>query len=229
MARTLGDLHYFTKSIMQMEPWKYDCTVHPLPWREETKSSLRDKGTLRVGIMRTDGVVDPSPACKRALETVESALREAGHEVIELVDPPSPYEGLHLGAHLLNADGCQTFKSFFNTGEWEDPGARQMSYFMSIPGPLKYLYYLWVRYVRRDPIWADLLRNWYPKSAAQNWQLVAQREAYRMRWFQWWNSQDLDCLLTPPNATPAVPHDGMKDAVSSCGYTFLFNVVSKSR
>ena len=36
----------------------------------------------------------------------------------------------------------------------------------------------------------------------------------------------MDVMLTPPNATPAVPHGGMHDAVSSCGYTFLFNLVS---
>lgn len=35
----------------------------------------------------------------------------------------------------------------------------------------------------------------------------------------------MDVLLCPPNATPAVPHGGMRDAVSSCGYTFLFNLL----
>ena len=32
-------------------------------------------------------------------------------------------------------------------------------------------------------------------------------------------------LLTVPNATPAVPHNGLGDSFSSCGYTFLFNLV----
>jgi len=224
MARTVNDLRYFTKSLIDMEPWKYDCTVHPLPWRQDIWEEYRGKKTLRVGIMRTDNVVDPSPACRRALETTEAALRKAGHIIIE-IDPPSPYEALYLGAHLLNADGCQTFKRFFSPGEWEDTGARQMSFLMELPRPLKYLYYLWVKYVRRDAIWADLVRDWRPKSAVESWQLVSKREAYRMKWFEWWNDANIDILLTPPNATPSVPHDGMKQAVSSCGYTFLFNVV----
>ena len=225
MARTLKDLQYFSKSLIQMEPWNYDCSVHPLAWREDIAEEFRNKKSLRIGIMRTDSVVDPSPACRRALEMAETALREAGHEIVE-IDPPSPYEGLYLGAQLLNADGCQTFKSFFSRGEWEDSGARQMSFLMSMPRPLKYLYYLWVKYIRRDTVWAGLVKDWHPKSAYENWQLVSRREAYRMKWFQWWSGEKLDCLLAPPNATPAVPHDGMKDAVSSCGYTFLFNVVS---
>ncbi|CAJ2499680.1 Uu.00g025330.m01.CDS01 [Anthostomella pinea] len=224
MSRTLNDLTYFTRSMIGMQPWKYDHSVHPLAWRPEVENEYATKSKFRVGVMRTDGVVDPSPACLRALEKTEAALRSAGHEIVE-IDPPSPYEALYLGAHLLNADGCQMFKSFFRFGEWNDEGAHQMDWLMRLPRPFKYVYYLWVKYVRRDDIWAGLVRNWHQKTAYENWQLVAQREAYRGRWFDWWNSVDVDFLLTPPNATPAVPHDGMKEAVSSCGYTFLFNVL----
>ena len=101
-----------------------------------------------------------------------------------------------------------------------------MSFFMRIPRPITYLYYLWVKYIRRDPIWAGLLKDFYPKSAFQQWKLVARREEYKARWHKWWQEESkLDFILTPPNATPALPHDAMKDAVSSCGYTFLFNLV----
>jgi Asp-tRNA(Asn)/Glu-tRNA(Gln) amidotransferase A subunit family amidase len=228
MTRTLNDLTYFTRAVVGMQPWKYDPSVHPMAWRPEIETEYAAKPKLRVGIMRTDGVIDPSPACTRALEKVEAALRSEGHEIVE-IDPPSPYEALYLGAHLLNADGCQMFRSFFRSGEWEDAGARQMSWLMNLPRPFKYVYYLWVKYVRRDDIWAGLIRDWHAKSAFENWKLVVKREAYRVQWFDWWNSVDVDFLLTPPNATPAVPHDGMKDAVSSCGYTFLFNLVSNLR
>jgi Asp-tRNA(Asn)/Glu-tRNA(Gln) amidotransferase A subunit family amidase len=223
MARTMDDLLYFTRSVIRMEPWKYDYTVHPLAWRDAMEHEFGGK-MLKVGIMRTDGVVDPSPACTRALQMVEGALRNQGHQVVE-VDPPSPLEALRLGSRLLNADGCQMFRSFFSRGEWEDAGARQMSFYFSLPRSLKYLHYLWVKFVRRDDVWASLIRDWHAKTAYENWQLVAQREAYRLKWFDWWNESGIDILLTPPNATPAVPHDGMKEAVSSCGYTFLFNLV----
>lgn len=232
MARTLDDLTYFTRSIVGMQPWKYDPSVHPLPWRPEIEAEYlaadSGKKKLRVGIMRTDGVVDPAPACLRALEMTEEALRRAGHEIVEIDDDvPSSYEALYLGAHLLNADGCKMFRSFFRFGEWNDPGAAQMHWLMKLPGMFRYFYYLWVKYVRRDDVWAGLVKDWREKSAFENWQLVSKREAYRYKWFQWWNSADVDFLITPPNATPAVPHDGMKDAVSSCGYTFLFNLVSR--
>ncbi|KAI0160517.1 amidase [Xylariaceae sp. FL1272] len=224
MTRTLNDLTYFTRAVIGMQPWKYDYSVHPLAWRPEIEEDYKTKAKLRVGIMRTDGVVDPSPACRRALEMTESALRVAGHDIVE-IDPPSPYEALYLGAHLLNADGCQMFKSFFRWREWNDPGAAQMNFLMNMPRPFKYIYYLWVKYIRRDNVWAGLVNGWHQKSAYENWQLVAKREAYRSRWYDWWDSVGVDFLLTPTNATPAVPHDGMGQAVSSCGYTFLFNVL----
>ena len=97
---------------------------------------------------------------------------------------------------------------------------------MKIPRPFKYLYYLWVKYVRRDNLWAELLRDWNEKSAYEQWKWVSKREVYKASWHEWWKGEELDFMLTPVNATPAVPHCGMKEAVSSCGYTFLFNLVS---
>lgn len=144
------------------------------------------------------------------------------------MNPPSPYEGFVIASQLLNSDGCKTFRSFFRTGEWNDPGATQMTFYMKLPRLFKYVYYLWVKYVRRDDIWAGLLRHWHGKSAYEQWKWVARREAYKAKWHEWWEQEaHIDFMLTPPNATPAVPHEGMKDAVSSCGYTFLFNLVSR--
>lgn len=229
MARTLDDLVYFTRSFIKMKPWRLDHSVHPIEWRDEEKYYVDDKRQLRIGVMRTDRVIDPAPACARALEETVQALKQDGHDVFD-VDPPDTYEAFKIASVLLNSDGCRTFRSFFRPGEWMDPGAGQLSLYMRLPSPVRYLWYLWVKYVRRDDIWAGLLGSWYEKSAYEQWQWVAKREAYKARFHQWWVEETkLDFLITPPNATPAVPHDGMKDAVSSCGYTFLFNLVSFSR
>lgn len=226
MARTLNDLTYFTRSFIQMKPWTYDYTCHPLEWRENIETEYKDKKRLRIGVMRTDGVVDPSPACARALDQVAKALEAEGHEVFN-VEPPSPYEALQLASHLLLSDGGQTFMSHFRTGEWNDRGAAQMMRYMHLPRFIKYIHYLYVKYVKGDSIWAGLIRNWHPKSAYEYWQLAGKREAYKARFYDWWSQEaKMDVMITPPNATPAVPHGGMHDAVSSCGYTFLFNLVS---
>ena len=225
MARTLNDLTYFTRSMIQLKPWRLDHAVHPIEWRTEHEQEILESERLKIGVMRTDRVIDPSPACARALEETVHALRKDGHEVFD-VEPPDTFEAFKIASVLLNSDGCKTFRSFFRPGEWMDPGAGQLSFFMRLPGPVRYIWYLWVKHVQRDSLWADLLGVWYAKSAYEQWQWVAKREAYKAKFHEWWTDDaKMDFLLTPPNATPAVPHDGMKDAVSSCGYTFLFNLV----
>lgn len=56
MARTLNDLAYFTRSIIQMQPWKYDYTVHPISWRTDLENEPMGK-KLKIGLMLSDGMV----------------------------------------------------------------------------------------------------------------------------------------------------------------------------
>ncbi|KAL2055301.1 hypothetical protein ABVK25_004639 [Lepraria finkii] len=178
MARTLQDLNYFSRSFIQTKPWLWDHSVHPLEWRPYIEDKIRHQKVFKIGVIRTDGVVDPSPACARALERTVSALQNQGHSIKD-VTPPSPYVARQVASVLLNSDGYRTFLSFFRTGETNDPGASQMSLYMKIPRPLKYVYYLWVKYVRRDRIWAEFLRPWHEKPAYEHWQWVSKREAYK--------------------------------------------------
>ena len=191
-----------------------------------------DTSTLALVIFLTNiskGVVPPTPAIARAIDTTTAALLAAGHTV-STITPPStatPLYGLKLASQLLNADGCETFNSHFRTGESTDPSAARLTTYSKLPRPIRYLYYLYVRYIRRDPTWASVLRDFGPKSVAEQWKLVAEREAFRTAWHSWWNreEQNYDFILCPVNATPALPHGGMHDGFSSCGYTFLFNLL----
>ena len=228
MARTCEDLEYFWRSYLSMNPWTYDHHVHPIPWREEDFQAGKS-GKLRYGVMRDDGVVTPSPACARALDSVVDTLREAGEEVIELdlEGMPSPYEGLKLASILLNTDGGKTYESFFTSWfEYNDAGVAKMSKWFKTPWVVKKLYVWWVRYVQKDEMWAGLLdTHWREQTTPEQWKLVGRREDYRRAWHEYLNAKGVDILLTVPNATPAVPKDGMSTAIAACGYTFLFNLV----
>lgn len=96
-----------------------------------------------------------------------------------------------------------------------------------LPSILRKLYTLYVRYIRRDEIYAGLLDGWHEKRVTEFWPLVAQREGYKNQWFEYWQQENLDFVLTVPNALPAIPHGAMKNSFAACGYTFLFNVVSR--
>lgn len=96
---------------------------------------------------------------------------------------------------------------------------------LCVPRVLKQLYAWYLRYIRRDALYAGLIEAWHEKTVEEYLALVARREAYREQWFDMWDAHKLDFVLTVPNALPAVPHGGMKEGFKACGYTFLFNVV----
>jgi Asp-tRNA(Asn)/Glu-tRNA(Gln) amidotransferase A subunit family amidase len=218
-----------------MKPWEVDYTVHPIPWREEAFEDASTSKSLRIGLMESDGVCEPSPAIARALSETAAALTAAGHTVVPIPvssfpSQATPAYGLQIASLLLCADGGKTFKSFFRTGETMDKGAAQIYSYMGLPRWIKYMWYLYTRYIRRDALWASILRYFHPMSAFEQWKWVAKREAYRNTWFEWWSNseRDFDFILCPGNATPALPHGCMHDAVSSCGYTFLWNLLDYS-
>lgn len=95
-----------------------------------------------------------------------------------------------------------------------------------LPRWVKRIYAWYLRHIRGDEIYAGLVENWHEQRITEFWPLVARREDYKNRWFEMWEREGLDFVLTVPNAFPACPHGGMKEGFSACGYAFLFNIVS---
>jgi hypothetical protein len=99
---------------------------------------------------------------------------------------------------------------------------------MNLYRPLQRIHYLWVKYVRRDSIYAELLSGMQEKTCFEQWKLVIKREAYKAKWYEWWREEaKIDVLLTVPHALPAIPHGAMDGMMGSCGYAVLFNLVSQ--
>ena len=123
------------------------------------------------------------------------------------------------------ADGGKTCTRPMFSGEWLDLGVAEAIGMLRVPRFLKSLYALYLRYIKRDPLYASLISSWHEKTVEEYLVLIAKREAYREKWFEFWDEEGMDFVLTVPNSLPAVPHGGMKDGWKACGYTFLFNVV----
>ncbi|KAG6811185.1 hypothetical protein H0H92_008625 [Tricholoma furcatifolium] len=234
MARTLEDLGTFWRAVVSMKPWTYDyaCLVMPwdnTPWVPKLLAATSKPPPIaKWGVLWDDGMIAPSPACRRALEIVVDSLRKKhGYEVVDL-NPPSPYEGFKIASQLLVADGGKTAMQHFSLGESNDAGVVQVLRLASLPGWLRCLYIWYVRYIKRDEIYAGILDGLYERKVYEYWPLVAQREDYRRRWFELLQEERLDFVLTVPNSMPALPHNGMKDGVKAFGYTMLFNLLDYS-
>ncbi|VDC03105.1 unnamed protein product [Peniophora sp. CBMAI 1063] len=222
MTRTLHDLEFFWKAIISMRPWEtYDQSCVPIPWRD-----IKLSQSLKIGVLYDDGVVTPTPACARALQSAVTVLKRDGHEVIA-IDPPSPFEALHIGSQLM-ANAVETAVLHMRSGEWNDPGALEAVKALRLPRWVRSLYALYIRYIRRDPLYADLVRDFRPQNGQEFYALVGKREAYRQRWHEYWVKNKFDFVLTVPNASPAFSHGAGNAQWKSCGYTFLFNVLDYS-
>lgn len=53
MTKTMEDLSYFMKTVVDMKPWEYDHSVHPMPWKD-VKSEMEGR-KVKWGVMRNDG------------------------------------------------------------------------------------------------------------------------------------------------------------------------------
>ncbi|GLB38990.1 putative amidase signature enzyme [Lyophyllum shimeji] len=158
--------------------------------------------TAEVGVMWDDGVVSPSPACKRALETVVEVLQRHGHEVAS-INPPSPYEGLKIASQLLIADGGKEALGPVRTGETMDAGYARALRAAKLPRWLRRLFVWYVRYIKRDDL-----------------EMITGDAGLKM-----WEKEGIDFILTVPNPLPAVPHNGMDHGFKALNYTLLFNLL----
>lgn len=83
ICTSLDGIKLFYKSVLAAKPWDHDPWTPRMPWSEEMYHLSEhggEGGKLTIGIMWDDGVVEPVPGYKRALEEVKLALESAGHE-----------------------------------------------------------------------------------------------------------------------------------------------------
>lgn len=220
MARTLPDLGYFLKAVIQMKPWTYDYSCVPMPWNNEL--SLPKK--CKVGVIYDDGVVTPSPACRRALDMAIGSLEAQGHEIVKF-DAPDPLRALRIASQLLVSDSAKVALRKQRPGEHNDVGVEIFAKSARLPRFFKRIWAWLLENVWGDKVWATLVRDWNTKTITERWDLVAEREGYKAEFFEAWKESGIDFLLTVPNATPAFPHKGLREAYAACGYTFMFNLL----
>ncbi|EGO03337.1 hypothetical protein SERLA73DRAFT_83265 [Serpula lacrymans var. lacrymans S7.3] len=221
MSRRLDDLEEFWKRVIGMQPWEYDHSCVPIPWRAIDLHGRK----LRWGIVWDDGIISPSPACRRALEWVSDALVKQGHEVVDFVAPDIPY-GLNVGFQLAFAEGgTQVFGAVRRT-EKLDPVMLGIKTLLGLPLLVKKFLASLTRRFSNDEVWASMLENLHKKSALEERALVVARDDYRAKWHEAWDAEGLDFVLTVPHSLPAIPN-GSAEKVSlvSASYMMLFNIL----
>ncbi|KIK00951.1 hypothetical protein K443DRAFT_591741 [Laccaria amethystina LaAM-08-1] len=221
LAGNLADLEEFWKRVVLSEPWRYDHTCVPLPWKSV---NLQVEGRkLKWGIIWEDGVIPPSPACRRALTMVASALRKQGHEVVDF-HPPNVFEGLKIAYQLLFADGGKQVASQLSPREALSVSASSILDLLNLSRFVKKIIAFFTR--SSDPISAEIYDIMHGKTVVEDRKLIVARDEYRARWHQKWTGDGLDFVLTVPHVLPALENGTSKQAtLLSAGYTCIFSLL----
>lgn len=75
-CHSMADLQMLVKLVLTHPTLPYEPTCIPGSWIEIPQTEKK----MKVGVMSTDGVVDPHPPILRAMKETSEKLRAAGHE-----------------------------------------------------------------------------------------------------------------------------------------------------
>ncbi|KAK0622386.1 amidase signature domain-containing protein [Immersiella caudata] len=121
LSTSVGGLELALRSTLSAKPWIRDPAVVPIPFYEDEIFLVRERADadggarelhlpLKLGVLWTDKMVGPHLPVLRGLRTVVSALRDAGHKVVDW-EPPLHATAERIHASFLEADGAHDVHS----------------------------------------------------------------------------------------------------------------------
>lgn len=219
MGRGVSDLVLLLRSLDVTAMSSEDPLVAPLPFGDP---AALDATKLRVGYYVDDGIVTPSAAVGRAVMEAATALRDRGFDVRPF-SPPRMREAIGYYFGLMSADGGRTAWGQL-AGTTVEPTLVPLKRMASLPDAVRGTL---VRALRAAgearPSW--VLSNIGEKSVQELWRLTSAARAYRLEVMEAMLAAQIDVILCPAHATPAVPHTLSAQFVVAGSYSMLFNLL----
>ena len=215
MARHARDLALLMQAVAPHKAAALDPAVPPWPIPDIGSVDLRG---MRVGITLDDGYLTPNAALQRAVRLAAEALRAAGATIVDY-QPPGP-DLLFTWLAGISSDGGATLRDML-AGELP---ARQLQATVKaalMPKPLRLLLASLLA-ARGDKRLARVLRSLGQKPVAELWALTQQRTLLRRAELDAWAAQQLDLVLCPPHALPAMPLGTSGDLTMTLSYAFRY-------
>ncbi|KAL1612637.1 hypothetical protein SLS60_000866 [Paraconiothyrium brasiliense] len=151
MAKSLEDITYYSKAVVDAQPWLIDPKCLPIPWRPAER-----KSKLKIAVLWNDGIVQPTPPVTRALKETVEKLQAAGHEVVGAWDPVQHLKAVELLARMFVADGGKSVRKLLApTDEPWRPEMRSYSEASELG-----TYEMWQLHLQRSELQKDYLEQW---------------------------------------------------------------------
>ncbi|HEY4440631.1 MAG TPA: amidase family protein, partial [Candidatus Elarobacter sp.] len=191
----------------------------PVPWPDPGTVDVRG---LRIGMYDDDGAFPAAPAVKRAVAAAAHALERAGARIVPFA-PPAVDAALETFFTILAADGARSARRRLgrNARDRRVAGLLQL---VAIPGALRPLAVAASAALGQRRLSRQIAAI-RPTTTDGFWSLVAAQSAYRRRFAAALDASQIDALLAPPHALPALTHGASYELATAASYAMLFNLL----
>jgi fatty acid amide hydrolase len=224
LARSVDDLTLYMKAICnsklmnELDPYRPPLTFN---------NDLYDgKDNLKLGYFSSSTYFPTAAPCKRAVDMAVEALRNKGHTCVDLSNAmPSLQRSFELYVLTIACDGKMRSIREGLYGEEFVPSYKFVYLLSLIPNFLRPAISFVLKHFLNDPRKADLNLVVGERSVYEAWQNIAELKKYRQHWVDTLKTFQLDGIVCPGGALPALRHGSFKDLQPSFCYTTLFNVL----
>ncbi len=220
MARTVADLELAMRVLAAPGLEKIDPLIAPVPWPDPKAVSIKG---LRIGVFEDDGYWPASPALRRAVREAAEILTSRG-AIVEPFADPDPEAATRLYFSFLMADGLHWERRHLR-GNPVDGRIKMAMRIAHVPSALHRPIANVLGSVGGQRRLAHGFRWSKKRSARGYWRLLEERTDWRSRFIAAMDSKQLDAIVCPPHAVPAMLHGATRLLYDTPSYLMRFNVL----
>lgn len=205
LGHSIADLQLFMNAVIgDGHAWRYDQAAAAVPWNL-SQPSLKNNGSLTIGVLSEDKHFPLHPPVKRALQKAVEKLQRAGHKIVKVQNDTNE----DLSVAYANRLGFQYFVYGPHVDHIAPSGEPPVESVAKLASPMF-----------TGPFPVDMELETFEKIG----KLHEARSRVSDAWRQTWIDQKLDVILAPGSQNTAVTYD----TFGWPPYTLLWNVLDVS-
>jgi len=210
LARHVQDLKLAMSILAAPGQELVDPKIPPVPWPDPDQVQVKG---LRVGFIEDDLFLSASPSLRRAVREAAAALEGMG-AIVQPFTPPEIGEAMRLFTGIFGADGGAWIRPLIAGGAVDKRIATLVN-LAKVPGPVRSALAAGIGAAGQVRLKETMLRIGN-LSTGDYWQLIHDRDQYRIRYLSAMEAAGLDLLICPPFMTPALKH-GTSEYLNAMG------------
>ena len=224
LGKCVDDLRNMLQVLMSDDLASLDPRVVNLKWNSEWQEQPLRK--MRIGYVDNDDFFEVCPAIKRAVAETVEVLKQKGHELVPLNGLMPSLQRAHLNyTSIFGAEG--KLRTFFNALQGE-PIITEYSQWVMLafmPESIRQLLAKILDLIGQKRA-SGMLSVSGGKKAYELFESVKEMEAMKDEVLELWKSKNLDAIISPGLALPAVRHGTAHSLYLNACYPLFWNLMN---